>query len=272
MPELPEVETLRRQLAASVVGRTITAVELAPGSPSPIAIPAPGAFVAAMAGRRIAGVGRRGKYLLLALDDGSTLALHLRMSGGLLHRPPGTAPEAYLRAALRLDDGSELRFTDVRKFGRLWHVPEVGLLVDGLGPEPLAEDFTVGALAAVLSGRRAPVKSVLLDQRALAGVGNVYADEALFAAGIDPRRPAHGLSPQERKRLHAALRAVLGAAIENGGTSLRDYRGLEGETGRHQHELRVYGRAEQPCSRCGTPVRRVVLAGRGTHFCPGCQK
>lgn len=272
MPELPEVENLRRQLAASVVGHTITAVDLAADSPSPVAIPSPEAFVRAVAGRRLVDVGRRGKYLLLALDDGSTLAVHLRMSGGLLHRPPGAIADPYLRATLRLDDGSELRFTDVRKFGRLWHVPEAGLVVDGLGVEPLTADFTAEALGALLSRRRAPVKSVLLDQRAVAGLGNVYADEALFDAGVNPRRLACDLSRREVMRVHAAVRRVLWTAIDNGGTSLRDYRGLEGEAGRHQHELQVYGRAEQPCRRCGRPVCRASVGGRSAHFCPRCQR
>jgi formamidopyrimidine-DNA glycosylase len=268
MPELPEVETTRRDLAPRIVGRAITGVWVADGPRQPQAPLSVDELRAALTGRRIAGLERRGKYLILALSDGLFLVLHRRMTGNLVLARPHDPPGRFLRAAIALDDGLELRWEDQRRLGT-WTLctdPTTGL--PDLGPEPLAPDWSVEKLTAALRGRRAPVKAVLLDQRRVAGLGNIYADEALHRAGIHPARPAHSLRPDEVERLHAAVRAVLEQAIRLQGSSARHHVGGLGQKGTMQEEWRVYG---LPCPTCGTPVQKVRVAGRGTHFCPCCQ-
>ena len=264
MPELPEVETVRRQLEPRVVGRRV--VE-AWGHPSPKFASAPFA-----AGARIETAGRRGKYLLLGLDDDRELVVHLGMTGQLRLRPGELDP--YVRAWWALDDGSVLELRDVRRFGRVGVVPvgEHASLptLASQGPEPWDAVLDDGGLWRRLRRSTARIKTQLLSQRPLAGVGNIYADEGLWRAGVHPAR--RSVTRREADVLLGELRAVLEQGIANGGTTLRDYRTVEGEPGRNQLELGCYGRAGEPCGRCGTELRRTVLDGRGTTHCPTCQR
>ncbi|MGC8838296.1 MAG: bifunctional DNA-formamidopyrimidine glycosylase/DNA-(apurinic or apyrimidinic site) lyase [Anaerolineae bacterium] len=269
MPELPEVENVARMLRPAVVGRQV--VEARVLWPRSIARPTPEAFCQEVVGREVLSVARRGKVLTLGLTGGRWLLVHLRMSGRLLLERVGEPAPVHLRVALGLDDDRELRFVDPRKFGRLWLVGDPEEVLGGLGPEPLDVAFTVEALRARLAGRQARIKPLLLDQRFLAGIGNIYADEALFLAGVHPCRPAASLTEEEVGRLHMALREVLEAAILDGGTTLSAYRRPDGSPGEHQALLRVFRRAGEPCPRCGTPVVRARVGGRGTYFCPRCQ-
>jgi len=282
VPELPEVETLARDLRAAVLGRAIVEAWVSPDAPRLVQEMPVAAFTAGLAGRAIAGAGRRGKFLLIALDTGLTWALHRRMSGNLLHRPLGAPDEPYLRARFTLDDGSELRFVDLRKFGTMWLTDDPERLFAGLGPEPLGPDFTVDALAALLAKRSAPVKSVLLDQAVVAGLGNLYADEALHYAGIHPRRPANALARDDVERVRDGIVRALEQGLANLGStvghktgdeevSLRDHVNLSGEPGSNQEYLVAYGREGRPCRTCGTAIERLKLSNRSAHFCPHCQ-
>jgi formamidopyrimidine-DNA glycosylase len=264
MPELPEVETVRRQLEPLVVGRRIVEGW---GHPSPKFSSAPWA-----AGAAIESVGRRGKYLLLGLDDDRELIVHLGMTGQLRLRPGELDP--YVRAWWALDDERVLELRDVRRFGR------VGVVAAGewtslptlavQGPEPWDTLLDHDGLWRQLERSRARVKTQLLSQRPLAGVGNIYADEALWRAGIHPAR--RSITRREAAALLIELRAVLEQGIANGGTTLRDYRTVDGGSGRNQLELGCYGRAGEPCLRCGDELRRTVVDGRGTTHCPTCQR
>jgi len=274
VPELPEVETVRRGLAPVVEGATILEAEIVdPRLTRPID---PREVAAELVGERIVALDRRGKYLLWRLQSGRILVVHLRMTGSLRHARAGALPEdPYRRATLGLDNWIDVGFRDVRRFGT-WELLEPGeareYLGKRLGPEPLVTSFSAARLAGVLEHRRAPVKAVLLDQRRLAGVGNIYADEALWRARIHPRRPAGELDPGEIARLHRAVRAALRRGIELRGSTLTDYVTPDGERGAMQHEFHVYGRGGEPCDRCGTEIERTVVAGRGTWFCPRCQR
>lgn len=272
MPELPEVETVRRDLEQQLPGRTIVDVTRLDW-PRMVERPAPAVFVALLPGNRVEAVERRAKWLLLRLSSGLTLAIHLRMSGTLFVRPQGDEPDSYTRLVLLLDNGEQLCFRDVRKFGRiaLLGVEELALLDERHGPEPLHESFSAAAFAQRLRGRRVRLKPALLDQRVVAGLGNIYVDEALWLARLHPLRSADSLSDAEFTALHSAIQSVLTAAISRGGSTLRDYRNGFGEAGQNQHYFAVYGRKGQPCPRCGTPIDRLVVAGRGTHVCPQCQ-
>jgi formamidopyrimidine-DNA glycosylase len=273
VPELPEVETVRRRIAPLVEGRTIASAEIVDPR---LTRPVPPSLVAdALVGERIAAVERRGKYLLWRLGSGRTLVVHLRMTGSLLHAAAGDLPaDAHRRATLALDSGAAVGYRDVRRFGT-WELLDDGhlrpYLASRLGPEPLAPSFTSARLARIVDGRRAPIKSVLLDQRRIAGVGNIYADEALWRARIHPRRPAGELDAPEIQRLHRAIRAALRRGVELNGSTLRDYVAPDGEGGGMQHEFHVYGRLGEPCDRCGRPIERIVVGGRGTWLCPRCQ-
>jgi formamidopyrimidine-DNA glycosylase len=276
MPELPEVEIVARQLARQIVGARIQAVAV--HWPRVVAHPDVATFVAELPGAQILAVMRRAKYLLLQLDGDRTLLVHRRMSGNLLLIAPDeqdtpAARDPYCRVSLALDDQRELRFSDPRKFGRmaLWSNAELPQVFSVLGPEPLDPAFTPPALAARLHGHRRAIKAVLLDQAIVAGLGNIYADEALFAAGIHPLRPADALTPAEIARLWAAMRAVLTAGIASGGTSFGRHRDVWGQAGSNLRNLAVYRRGGEPCVTCGTPITRIVRGGRGTHFCPHCQ-
>jgi formamidopyrimidine-DNA glycosylase len=274
VPELPEVETIRARLAPRLTGRRFERVEIA--DPRLTRPDSPEAVAAALEGERVRAVHRRGKYLVVEFESGRHLVIHLRMTGNVEHPARGGIDaDPYRRAVVRLDDGSDVAYRDVRRFGT-WTLLEPGQLADyigarRLGGEPLERGFTTRVLTKALAGRRAPVKAALLDQRAAAGIGNIYADEALWRARIHPLRPAGSLTPDEIARLRKGIRAVLEAGIARKGATLRDYRDPEGRRGRMQDEFRVYGRAGEPCYRCGTPIEKTRAGGRGTWYCPHCQ-
>jgi formamidopyrimidine-DNA glycosylase len=275
MPELPEVETIRRDLLPHVLGRAITGFRLSPGAERVIRDADPAVFARRLTGRRIDDLARRGKYLLFRLDGARSpfyLAVHLRMTGSLLYRRRGDPQDAHVRAVITLDDGSELRYADLRKLGQIWLVESPEEAVGALGPEPLDAAFTTASLREVLSHRRGPVKAALLDQTAVAGIGNIYGDEGLFAARVHPLRPADSLSEAEAKRLHRAIRRVLNDALGNRGSSFRDYVDASGGQGTHQLRVKVFRRTGQPCYVCGTEIARIKVGGRSTHFCPHCQQ
>jgi formamidopyrimidine-DNA glycosylase len=267
VPELPEVETIRAQLAPRLEGRMLARVEiLDPRLTRPYDL-----FEVAeeLEGDVVVAVERRGKYLLLRLASGLGLLVHLRMTGSF-----GFAPATHERAVIELDDGSRLVYRDVRRFGTWLVLEEVELepyLSTKNGPEPLGARFTSAWLMSQLTRRWAPVKAVLLDQRVVAGLGNIYADEALWRARLSPLRPANGLSQEEVARLVRAIRAALRAGIERHGSTLRDYAAPDGAYGSMQEEFRVYGRDGLPCLRCGTTIAKARVGGRGTWYCPRCQ-
>jgi formamidopyrimidine-DNA glycosylase len=275
MPELPEVETIRTRLAPRLEGRRLERVEIV--DPRLTRPEPPEAIAAALEGERIVRVSRRGKYLVFEFESGRHLLVHLRMTGNIEHPAQGgVAADPYRRAVVRLDDGSDVAYRDVRRFGT-WDLLEPGELDDyfavrRLGGEPLERGFTTRALTQALEGRRAPIKAALLGQRAAAGVGNIYADEALWRARLHPLRPAGSLTTGEIARLRKAIRAALEMGIAREGATLRDYRDPEGRRGRMQDEFKVYGRADEPCPRCGTPIEKTRAGGRGTWFCPHCQR
>jgi formamidopyrimidine-DNA glycosylase len=275
VPELPEIETIRSRLALSLTGRRFERVQIL--DPRLTRPEPPEIVAAALEGERVADVRRRGKYLIFEFESGRHLLVHLRMTGNLLHPgPKGTEDDPHRRAVVSLDNGSDVVYRDVRRFGT-WEVLEPGELegyfaARRLGHEPLARGFTTAGLATSLAGRRAPIKAALLDQRAAAGIGNIYADEALWYARIHPLTPAGELAPAEVAELRKGIRKALRLGIARQGATLRDYRGADGERGRMQDEFRVYGRAGEPCRRCGTPIEKIRAGGRGTWFCPSCQR
>jgi formamidopyrimidine-DNA glycosylase len=277
VPELPEVETIRRQLDERLPGRTITGVRV--HDPLLVSPEDPEAFAERLEGRRVESVGRRGKYLLVELDSADTLAMHLRMTGRLHWRPAAPAEgdeERFLRARLELDDGGTLTFGDARRFGRAWIVPATVSDRDGywagrVGIEPLSPRFTARVLAGLLEARRGPIKAVLLNQALVAGLGNMYVDEALFQARIHPERPAGSLDADEIRRLHRAIRDRLAAAVAAGGASIDSYRDSLGEMGTMQDLLRVHLHRGDPCPRCRTTIVKTRVAQRGTYWCPTCQ-
>ncbi len=289
MPELPEVETYVRALAPLLRGKTVLAAEVR--WPRTIAAPDASLFPDLIRGRRFVSFGRRGKYMLFGLDSSETLVVHLRMTGELRllaptapreeHVPPTSAPcsvtvkepvDKHTHVRFELDTGEELRYRDPRKFGRIWLVADAETVVGKLGPEPLAAEFAPQSLAQALARRKAAVKGLLLNQTVVAGVGNIYADEALFRAQIDPRRAGGQLAAEEITRLHQALRDVLQAGIEAQGSSLRNYAPPTGGKGAFQEQFQVFRRGGEPCFHCNTPISRIVLNQRSTHFCPACQK
>jgi len=277
VPELPEVETVRRGLERAVIGRRVDGVVVT--GKRTVRRQSPDDFVTALSGRKLSEAGRHGKFLLVGLDDGATLVAHLRMSGQLLLTSPASPLPAHTHVRIGLDDGTELRFVDPRTFGELFvaagHGPS-GLPVElaALGVDPVRERLTPARLARLLAGRRTSLKAALLDQHLIAGIGNLYADEILHRARLRPDRAAGSLDADESRRLARSIRAVLERAVELRGSSLRDarYVDLAGELGDYQRRHAVYGRAGEPCRRCGTPVERARLAGRSAHFCPSCQR
>ena len=271
VPELPEVETIARGLASAITGKTVSSVAVT--LPKIAIAPAGEAFEQALAGEQVTAVGRRGKYVVFQLASGRRLAVHLRMTGRLIVQQPGyIEPYPYTHALLTFGDGTRLCFADVRQFGRM-RLLAAGDPWDAEGGiEPLSEDFTAEAFVSMLDGRRTPIKAFLLDQSRIAGVGNIYACEALWEAGIRPSRPSHRISKPARRRLHGAVRNVLQRAVEARGTSVEDYVDAEGLKGGFQNQLAVYGRLGEPCPRCGKPIVRTVIGQRGTWWCRGCQK
>jgi formamidopyrimidine-DNA glycosylase len=273
MPELPEVETVRRSLLDAVVGQTITAIRLR-DFPGVLGDQRVEDVAARVVGRTIQGVRRRAKYLIVDLDDGTALVIHLRMTGVLTVAPRDADPRRFEHLAIELGNGLDLRFSDQRKFGRVLHVEddEVRRLELRLGQEPLTRDFTAAWLGERLRRRPGKIKAVILDQGVIGGLGNIYADESLFRARIHPERAAKSLTPAEIQRLHRAIRSVLRAAIDNRGTTFSSFADAEGNPGRYGAVLSVYGRGGKgPCPRCGTPLERAIVGGRGTSFCPRCQ-
>jgi formamidopyrimidine-DNA glycosylase len=283
MPELPEVETLVRDLRKTVVGRTITEAFVAPDAPRLVQRMPVDTFTSGLPRRRIERVERRGKFVLIGLSGGMTWVAHRRMSGNFLLRKHDAPDEPFIRARFKLDDGSELRFVDLRKFGTMTLVDDPEPLLADLGPEPLDASFTDEVLAAVLKKRNIAVKSVLLDQTAIAGIGNLYADEALHYAKIHPLRIASKLKRDEVARLREGIVAALEQGLRNCGSSvghivdgeevsLRDHVNLNGQSGKNQEYLVAYGREGRPCRTCGTAIERLKIGNRSAHYCPSCQK
>jgi formamidopyrimidine-DNA glycosylase len=275
MPELPEVETIARDLiAAGVVGKTVTCARVSWSRT--IAEPSPVDFCRLMERRTIAAVRRRGKFLILDLAGGESLLIHLRMSGRLHLVAAASERLVHEHVALTFADGSELRFHDTRKFGRITLTADAGRILARLGPEPLDPGFTPGLLLRLLRGRRRRLKPLLLDQTFVAGLGNIYADEALWDARIHPLRLSDSLSAPEAKALHRAIRLVLRRGLKNLGTSLgsgkANFYSVARRRGRNRDELRVFRRTGQACPRCATAIERMVVGQRSTHVCPRCQK
>ncbi len=296
MPELPEVETYVRALEPLLSGKTVVTAEVR--WPGAIAVPDASLFPDLIRGRRFVTFGRRGKYMLFGLDSGETLVVHLRMTGELrIHAPPVPSDGAtsqlsntvasnivasnivapfdidkHTHLLLGLETGETLKFRDIRKFGRIWLVEDTDSVVGKLGPEPFSDDFSPQFLAQHLTKRKANIKGLLLNQTVVAGVGNIYADEALFRAQIDPRRSAGGLAAEEIIRLYQALREVLQAGIDAQGSSLQNYAPPTGGKGMFQEQFQVFRRNGAPCLRCNTTINRIVLGQRSTHFCPACQQ
>jgi formamidopyrimidine-DNA glycosylase len=293
MPELPEVETVRRGLEPVLAGRTLARVDQRRPD---LRWPFPERFAERLTGRRVTGLGRRSKYLLIGLERGGTWPgetwpeetwiVHLGMSGRILvgeampgaFHHPSPAPGKHDHVIVTTDRGAVVTYNDTRRFGvmDLWPTADLDRhrLLDGLGPEPLGNEFNGAALAAALAGRRTPIKAALLDQRIVAGLGNIYVSEALHRAGISPKRHAGSISRPRLDRLAGAIVATLNDAIAAGGSSLRDYRRTDGELGYFQHSFRVYDRADAPCptAGCGGTVRRIAQSGRSTFYCTGCQR
>jgi formamidopyrimidine-DNA glycosylase len=274
MPELPEVETIRLALEPHLVGRRFERVEI--HDPRLVRPFEPTAVAAELEGERVAALERRGKYLIVRFESGRALLIHLRMTGSLRHAVgDGLEEDPYRRAVVSLDDGSDVAYRDVRRFGT-WLLLESHeaepYIDDRVGREPLERSFTSRRLAEQLEGRRAPIKAALLDQRTVAGLGNIYADEALWRARVHPLRPAGELDADEIARITRGIKEALKAGLARQGASLRDYSTPDGRRGRMQEEFRVYGRAGEPCPRCGTPIDKIKAGGRGTWYCPNCQR
>ncbi len=271
MPELPEVEYLVRQMREHLTCAQITRVCVQWAGI--VEHPAPDAFVRAVQGREIVGVERRAKLIVLRLSREGAVIVHRRMTGNLELCDASTPDQPHQRLAFTLADGRRLLYTDPRKFGRLgfYHEAELPARLAHLGPEPLEPDFTAARLRDIVRGSRRAIKAVLLDQEAVAGIGNIYADESLFDARIHPSRPAGTLTPREIARLRAGIVAALTTGIAHGGTTFGRHRDLFGEAGTNLDYILVYKRAGKPCLRCGATIRRIVVAQRGTHYCPRCQ-
>lgn len=271
MPELPEVETVVRGLRQPLIGRTVQGMWY--DWAKTVRMPDPEQFAARIHGQTFRAVERRAKYIICKLDH-DLLVVHLKMTGRLYVVPDHESYDAdrWLHFKLQLDQGQQLRFSDARKFGFVSLIARFDELDPGLGPEPLEDAFTVDVLRSRLAGHRRAIKALMLDQAFVAGVGNIYADEALFAAAIHPLRPADSLTDTETRLLHAAIREALQNGIEREGASVNWYRKPDGTTGDAQNHFHVYDRQGEPCFRCGTTIEKTRVAQRGTHFCPSCQR
>ncbi|KJS18108.1 MAG: formamidopyrimidine-DNA glycosylase [Peptococcaceae bacterium BRH_c4b] len=274
MPELPEVETVKRTLEKKLAGLTFEAVKL--HMPKIVRLPTPEEFADFLKGKKISRLGRRGKYLLLHLSGGYTLVIHLRMTGRLVYTTAEAPLEKHTHAVFALSNGDQLRYTDIRQFGRMMLAPTAELDempgLKTLGVEPLSGNFTREFMKKELKRRRIRLKALLLDQSFIAGLGNIYVDEALHRAGLHPERLAAGLSPRETTHLYQAIKDVLNEGINNRGTSFRDYVDGDGRPGNYQEKLAVYSKEGKPCLKCGKPINRIRVAGRSSYFCPHCQK
>ncbi|NLN06409.1 MAG: DNA-formamidopyrimidine glycosylase [Firmicutes bacterium] len=274
MPELPEVEIICSGLECILPGKKVAAVEV--HYPRAVKIPTAAELQEKLPGRTVVAVKRRGKYLQIFFDCGTVLVVHLRMTGRLLFFPAPQKWDKHTHVLFHFCDGSVLAFHDVRKFGTIyWVTPDRFSEIHGLhtlGPEPLSPDFTADYLQKQAKRRKTSIKALLLNQRVVAGLGNIYTDEALYRAGIRPDRPAASLSAGEIAALHRSIRAVLREAIYYRGTTMSDYRDATGREGSFQEHLRVYRRGGRPCPCCGHTIVRIVVGGRGTYFCPRCQR
>lgn len=272
MPELPEVETVVRGLRRPLVGQQITAVHYE--QTKVIRTPSPDEFCARISGQVVRSIDRRAKYILCHLEDG-ILAVHLKMTGRLyVADQPATEAsgvDRWIRIEFQLANGQHLYFSDARRFGGVYYIHDIAEIAPNLGPEPLEDTFTPAVLTGRLQGRHRQIKALLLEQSFIAGVGNIYADESLFAAGIHPLRRAETLTKPEIKRLHTTIRDALNRGIQHEGASVNWYRKPDGTTGESQEHFAVYDREGQPCLKCGTPIVKIRVAQRGTHFCPHCQ-
>lgn len=272
MPELPEVETFARTLSRRIAGKRLAACRLIF---PPLMRAGSRRDLSGIIGRRVERLGRRGKYLMIHLQGGLSLVFHLKMTGQFRFVPQRQKPDKHTRLVLTFRGSTEdLHFRDMRKFGCLYALPTEGLTdvspVAGLGPEPLTLSFE--EFRRRIRGRTGRLKSLLLNQSFIAGIGNIYADEILFRSRLHPLRPASRLNAEELRRLWLSIKAVLNKAIERGGSSVRDYANAEGQRGRYQEVHRVYGRESLPCFRCGAPLKRMVIGGRSSFFCPRCQR
>lgn len=274
MPELPEVEIIRRNLADQLKTKRISDMQVL--LPRLIKWPAPVTFQAMAIGKAITDMKRRGKYLLLELENGVLIVIHLRMTGRLCCVTDDAARDPYTRIIFCLDDGTALHYADTRTLGTLYALRQEEIWrVSGLanmGPEPLTDEFTALYLQNLLKKSRAKIKSILLNQKYIGGLGNIYVDESLILAGIHPEREGASLRPDEIERLRAAVNRVIADGINDGGTTFRDYRDGNGGKGSHQQHLLAYGRGGLPCLKCGGVIEKIVVGGRGTHYCPNCQR
>jgi len=269
MPELPEVETVKNELAPHILGRTFTDITIL--WDGIVKIPSVEEFRSRLVEQKITDLSRHGKYLALALNSDDLLVIHMKMSGSLLLSRDSREPPKYTRAIFHLDGGISMFFRDPRKFGRVWLVRDWRMAAQKLGPEPLEPEFTPQVLAQQLKNRKAPVKALLCDQSVIAGIGNMYADEALFTAKINPLRSGSSLTPEELERLHQAIQQMLRTAIHNKGASIVNYYRPGGEPGTAHFEFKVaHGRGKN-CPHCGRPIQRIAVRSRGTYFCPKCQ-
>jgi formamidopyrimidine-DNA glycosylase len=268
MPELPEVETVVRGLRTPLIGRTVLDVWY--DWPKVIATPSPNEFVDRIKGQKIQAIGRRAKYIVCELNH-DILAIHLKMTGRLYPWNDSGMPDRWVHFRLTLDNGSYLCFSDARRFGRVYLASSFTDISPDLGPEPLEDDFTSSVLRERLHRRHRAIKALLLEQSFVAGVGNIYADEALHRGRIHPLRPADELTEEEVVRLHEAIRAALRAGINHEGASVNWYRKPDGTQGESQNHFYVYDREGQPCLNCGQPIEKIRVSQRGTHFCPSCQ-
>jgi formamidopyrimidine-DNA glycosylase len=270
MPELPEVETTVNDLKPLVLNKKIIRVEIFKSSS--IAEPSAEEFQKGLIKSKIVSLSRRGKHIVFTLDNGKYLIVHLRMTGSLIVKPDSEEPDKFIRVILYLDNKTSIHFRDVRRFGRMWLVNNIDSVVGKLGPEPLEKEFSVEVLAKILKNRKTPVKSLLLDQTLIAGIGNMYADEALFQARIHPLKPANSLSKKEIINLHEAIQYVLKKGIRNKGASTDTYIRPEGIKGAAHLEFQVAHRKGEECPICGGPIERILVGQRSTFFCPNCQK
>lgn len=269
MPELPEVETVKNELLPHIIGRCVTGLTLL--WEGIVKEPTAEEFRSRLIGQIITGIARRGKYLIISLSGGGSLIIHLKMTGSLIIGQDSSEVPKYTRAIIHLDNGVHVFFRDPRKFGVMRLVRDGDSIVSKLGPEPLEADFTPEVLAQRLLKRKAPMKALLCEQSLIAGIGSMYADEALFATGIHPLRSGDSLSQDEIERLYSAIRRILWAAIDNKGASVNTYFRPDGTKGTAHFEFKVAHRGGEPCVNCGTPIERVVVRNRGSYFCPKCQ-
>jgi len=268
MPELPEVETIKSALEPYLIGRTFSGVRIS--DTRPVQRLPLDEFCGRLVGRKITGLSRRGKYLIIGLSGDSNLIIHLRMTGALLWDPAEEEP--CKRLEFFFVGGGRLIYTDVRRFGAMYLTADPNEVVGKLGIEPLSRQFTRKTLGGIVKSRSLPVKSILLNQEHVAGIGNMYADEALFVAKIHPQQPANSLTTAQINRLHQAIKHVLKKGIKNRGASVRNYRGPDGSKGRAHEEFCVAHLEGHPCPACGSPVKRIVVGQRGTYYCPRCQR